>query len=87
MNMIRKYVIEKPLDELSFKWFDGNGNQVEYGKHVPYLYEVRGEGFDYKNVVQVELPICDYTSNNKHPIVKIHCQEIIKIEDKLIVKE
>lgn len=73
--MIKKYVIEKPLKEVSFKWFDNQGNEVEYGKHVPWLFEVTGEGFDYKDVVKVELPVCDYADNNKNPIVKIYCQK------------
>jgi len=73
--MIERYIIEKPLNEVIFKWFDYQGNEVEYGKHIPWLFEVNGEGFDCKDVVKVELPVCDYSDNNKNPIVKIHCQK------------
>lgn len=78
MNKLVKWVIEKPLSEVTFKWFDRSGNEVEYGKHVPWLFEVSGKDIDTIKVRKVELPVCDYGSNDKDPIVKIYCEDVVK---------
>lgn len=71
-----KWVVEKPLNEVSFKWFDRDGKEVPYGQHMPWLFEVTTDDVDTTEVIKVELPVCDYASNDKSPIVKIHCQKI-----------
>lgn len=78
MNTKIEWLIEKPLNEVDFKWYDYDGNEVEYGKHVPWLFQVYGEGFDETKVVKVELPVCDYRLNNKNPIVKIYLEDVIE---------
>ena len=75
-NRVKQWIIEKPLNEVIFEWFDGNGNQVEYGKHVPWLFQVKGEGIDTIKVIKVELPICDGWGNERNPIVKIYCRDV-----------
>ena len=80
---MRKWIIEKPLNEVIFKWYNYEGKEVPFGKHFGYLFEVYGKDIPTINVVKVELPDCDYSSNIKYPIVKIHCQEFV---EELIIK-
>jgi hypothetical protein len=80
MERLEKYIVEKPLNEVRFEWYDGEGNKVEFGKHKPWMFQVFGEGIKNCDVRKVELSPFDYTSS-EYPIVKIYCDRSYKIND------
>lgn len=73
-------IVEVSMNECTFKFFNEYGNEVPYGCHKPWSFEVSHESFDKIQVKKVELPILDYTDNNPNPIVKIWIEDMTKEE-------
>ena len=82
MNTLKEWVVEKPLNEVKFKWFTYEGKEVPYGEHVNWSFQVQCDGVDINKVIKVVLPVCDYGSNIQFPMVKIYCRDVIEVKSK-----
>lgn len=75
-------MIELPMNECTFKFFDNTMKEVPFGKHVPWLFEVEHESIDSRLVTKIELPILNYTSTDNNVKVKIWVDEFETEEEK-----
>jgi hypothetical protein len=84
-NLCLYKTIYKPINEITFKWYDSKTNEVEFGKHIGYLWEIYAENIDTLKVKEVELPKLNYGSLSQYPLVKITLEEIYIHYDKLTI--